>query len=454
MTTQANEAVRPMSYRPGWPVLGEIVQVWRDPLALVVEGMQSGEAVVGFRFGPYRYVLVNQPEGIEHVLKDNARAYHKSPTYDGLKLVLGHGLVTSEDDLWRRQRKLVQPAFHHRCLVRFADDVVEQTDLLLDRWHAAGARTVDIYEEMTALTFAIVGRTLFSADIADKAGDVGRALEFMLSFARDYAERLVRIPIWLPLPGHLKFKRNLRVVDGVIAQLIEARRDANAPVGDLLDLLLSAADDQGSMSDRQLRDEVMTLALAGHETTALAMTYTWHLLTQHTDVLEGLRAEVAVLDGRPPSYADLARLPLSERIIKESLRLYPPAWGIERIALEDDVVCGHAIPKGTLVGIAPFGLHRDPQYWPRPDRFDPNRFRAERDSERPRFAYVPFGGGPRVCIGNAFAMMEARLALVRMAQRAQVERLPQTMVRLNPGITLRPEGEVLMRVQATSSTTA
>lgn len=442
---------RAVPLRRGLPFLGEVLTVWRDPLALMLKGMRQGDPVVGFRFGPYRYFLVNDPAGAEHVLLRNVQAYRKAPTYHALRLILGEGLVTSEGDLWKRQRRLVQPAFHHRALVSFADTIVEVTDDTLDRWTARGSGgSLDIHREMNALTFRIVGRTLFSTDLAADAPRVGEALEFLLAYGTRRAENMVAPPVWLPTPANLRYRRMLRVIDDLVQRLVADRRAQRQPQRDLLHLLLTATDEEGAMSPEQLRDELVTLALAGHETTGNALAFTWYLLSKHPDVRRRIRREVRdALGDRRPGFADLDRLPVVGCVVKESLRLFPPAWIMERQAIEEDVVAGCRIPSGSLVGIAPYTLHRDPRLWPDPESFEPDRFEPGADAQRPRFAYLPFGGGPRVCLGNAFAMMELRLAVARMLQRVSLDLRPGFRLELNAGITLRPKRGVPMQVTQT-----
>lgn len=494
--------------RRSLPGVGELFAVWRDPLGVMLDGMQQGDPVVGFRFGPHRYFLINEPAGVEHVLLRNAKAYRKAPTYDALRLVLGQGLVTSEGALWRRQRRLVQPAFHHRALRTFADTIVDLTDEMLETWMKRGAdqsdayqsgavrtdgppdvvRTacpagavhtegppdpvraacpagvvgaagppgvvgaaragleLDVHREMNALTFRVVGRTLFSTDLAEDTPRVAEALEFLMAFAARRAEGSTPIPIWFPTRSNLRYRRMRTVLDDLVRRMVAARRGVPRTQADLLDLLLAATDEDGAMSSEQLRDELITMALAGHETTSNALAFIWYLLSKHPDVQRRIRSEVEdQLGGRRPRFDDLPNLPLVERVMKESLRLFPPAWIMERQTLEEDVVAGYALPSRALVGIAPYTLHRDPRWWPNPEGFEPDRFKPDLERNRPRFAYLPFGGGPRICIGNTFAMMEIRLILVRMLQKVNLELRPGFRLRLDPGITLRPRGGIAMR---------
>ncbi len=420
---------------PGWPLAGHLFAVMRDPLGLLMEGMRSGRPLVRYRFGPVRYVLVNDPEDVGQVLRDPEHAFGKSASYDALRLILGQGLLTSEGELWRRQRKLMQPAFHHRRLVGFVDQMSEVTEAFIDGLiPRADGRIVDVHTEMMALTFRVVGRTLFSMDVSDVADEVGAALHELLAFAANYTESIVKLPTWMPTPRHRRFRRAMSVVDGVVGRLVDARhRDLNPPA-DLLAALMHA-----DMSDQQRRDELVTLALAGHETTANALTWIWALLSRHPDVAARVRQEVAseVGDRRLDAEA-LSRLALTERVVLEAMRLYPPAWGVERTVRKPARLSGVELRLGDVLLVCQYTLHRDPRFWPDPDRFDPDRFIPELVDARPRFVYVPFGGGPRICIGKVFAVMEAKLILAAMIRRLVFTLPAGFRIDLDPGVTLRP----------------
>lgn len=430
------------------PVLGHLIDAQRDPLGLFMEGMRTGDPVCRYRFGPYRALLINEPEGIEYALVQNPKAYIKSPMYHGLRVVLGNGLVTSEGSLWRRQRKLVSPAFHHRRLVRFTEVMSAATEDLIREWSTHPARTpFNLHEVMMRLTFRIVGLTLFSTDLTDDAQDMGHALEFLLDFANDYAEDLVRIPLWLPTLRNIRFRKNMRVVDNLIARIMTDRRRHHTKEDDLLSMLMEATDGEGAMHDRQLRDELVTLALAGHETTSNALSFTWRQLSQHPGVARRVQEEVdEVIGDRRPSFEDLARLTYTEAVIKESMRLYPPVWAFDREAIEPDEILGHRVEPKTMVMFVPYTLHRDPKLWSNPEGFDPDRFIDSAPAHR--FAYVPFGGGPRVCIGNAFAMMEAKIIVAMLARRFDVDLVPGAPFVLNPGVTLRPKHGIMATLRS------
>lgn len=437
---------------PGLPGLGQLLDAWRDPLGLFLRGMAGGHAVVRYRFGPYTYLLLNEPGDVERVLVKNAQAYGKSPSYRALRLVMGQGLVTSEGELWRRQRKLMQPAFHHRCLVGFVGGMEGCVSDLAARWdQLPEGTTFDVHREMMELTFRIVGRTLFSTEVGAEAEGMGEALGFLLEYASDYAETLVRMPTWLPTPRNRRFARSMATVDRLIARVVAERRAASAAPDDLLGMLLAA-----DMDDRQLRDELVTLALAGHETTANALTWTWLLLSQHPEVARRARQEVLQeLGDGPLTFEALGRLGYLERVIQESMRLYPPVWGIERQLKEPDEHSGHPARPGDIALLCSYTLHRDPRLWTNPEGFDPDRFLPEHVARRPRFAYLPFGGGARICIGKAFAMLEAKLILAGLLRRFELALVPGHPVVLDPGITLRPRhglGMTLRRAAASGAT--
>jgi cytochrome P450 len=437
------------------PLLGNTLDVWRDPIGLMSRAVADHGDIVQLRFGPYRYVVLNHPEAIRHVLVDQPRRYTKSRNYNGLKLVLGQGLLTSEGDLWRRQRKLAQPAFHHEKLAGFADTMVRCTDAMLLRWSSMSE--LDVHKEMMRLTFRIVAKTLFGVEVEDHAQAMAEALGVVVRFAEHHVESLLPMPTWVPTPGNVRFRRAMRTLDRLVQQIIDERRRSGAPGGDLLAMLLASRDASTDepTADALLRDEVMTVVLAGHETTANALTWAWYLLATHPDVAERVRAEVEhVLADRAPGPSDLPRLQTVMHVVQEAMRLYPPVWSFERQAIEDDVVLGYAVPRGTIVGVSPYVLHRSPAWWDAPNQFDPDRFSAERSAGRPRYAYVPFGAGPRVCIGASFAMMEAQIVVAMVARRFALGVESGRAPELELDVTLRPKSGLRMLVSPRASPAA
>lgn len=422
----------------------------RNPLRFL-EGVARHGDVARFRLGPVFVYLVNDPDLIRSVLVTRADAYHKGRALERARRLLGQGLLTSEGALHLRQRRLMQPAFHRERIAGYGETMVRYAGRAADRWKAG--ETIDVHKEMVALTLAIVGKTLFDADVEEEADEIGKAL----TEALELFQRLLMVPYGeflekLPIPSTLRFRSVRRRLDATIARLIAERRRNPRDRKDLLTLLLLAQDtegDGGGMTDTQLRDEAMTIFLAGHETTANAMAWTWHLLSQNPEAEGRLHGELdRVLEGRAPGVADLPRLRYTEMVLSESMRLFPPAWILGRRAIVDHELGGYRIPAGSIVLLSQWITHRDARYFPDPVRFDPERFTAEAQAARPRFSYFPFGGGPRVCIGEGFAWMEGVLVLATIARRWRF--LPVDGIPVTPAamITLRPKSGLPMRIEA------
>ncbi len=430
-------------------VVGNLFEAWADPLALFTEATRAYGENVRLRFAYLDYLLVNDPAAVQHILVQNHANYTKSRNYQGLKVVLGEGLLTSEGDFWRKQRKLAQPAFHREHMEGFLAEMVRCTEDMLDRWdrEVAAGESFDLHREMMRLTFRVVGRTLLSTELDGEARAIGEALNVALEWANEYVESIVRIPPWVPTPRNLKFHRAKEALDSLVDRIIAERRAAADPGRDLLGMLMSAADAETGerMSDKQLRDELLTLVLAGHETTANALSFLFYLLSTHPDVGRRVAAEAdEVLGGRAPTLADLKRLDYTTMVIEETMRLYPPAWVLERQAIADDVVGDFVIPKGTVVGISPFMIHRNARLWDNPEGFDPERFSKARSEGRGKYHYLPFGGGPRFCIGNAFAQMEMQVIVPMVLARARLDLVPGFRLTLDPSVTLRPKQGIPM----------
>jgi cytochrome P450 len=427
----------------------------RNPIAVFVDVARSFGDVAYLKIGPRRGYLVTHPDHIRHVLQDNARNYHKSPLYDKLRVSLGNGLLTSEDGYWLRQRRMAQPAFHRQRIEALASVMAEAANETAARWEPIAARgePIDISDEMMRLTQAIVLRTLLGADLGPFAGELDRAWAIVNQHIGTNFWSLGLLERW-PTPKNRRFRRALDVLDRAVFHIINERRRAGCESNDLLSMLLFARDEETgqAMTDRQLRDEVMTILLAGHETTSLALAWTWYLLSQHPDAQRCLENELdSVLGGRLPAYNDLGSLPYTRMVIEEALRLYPPAWGFSRQALGSDEIGGFHLPRGWLVFLIPFVMHRHRAYWEEPESFDPERFAPERSSARPKFVYLPFGAGPRQCIGNQFAMIEAQLAVATLAQRYRLALVPGHPVEPWPLITLRPRHGIKMMAESRTS---
>ena len=438
----------PPGPRRGLP-LAALLGFRRDPLRYLDRLRAAHGDVVLFRFGPRRMYLLAHPDQVQDVLVTRNRNFIKSLALQRSRVLLGRGLLTSEGELHLRQRRLAQPAFHRDRIAALAATFGTYAEAAAERWRA-GAE-LDVTREMNRLTLAIAGKTLFGADVSAEADEIGRALTDALSLFRRLTNPLGPLLDKLPVPGTLKMRRARARLDATIYRMIDERRRSGEDRGDLLSMLLSARDDEGDgggMSDEQLRDEALTLFLAGHETTANALAWTFHLLAQSPEAEARLHAEVdAVLaGGRPPTAEDAtARLPYTRAVLAEAMRLYPPAWAIGREAVEDFEAGGYRVRSGpgTVVLMSPWVTHHDERWFPDPYRFDPDRWTPEREAALPRYAYFPFGGGPRKCIGEGFAWMEGIVVLATIARRWRLRHAPGAQVRTEPLITLRPLGLVM-----------
>jgi cytochrome P450 len=440
------KAVRALDNPPGpkGHFLGDNLREYaRDPLGFLSRCAREYGDVVGLRFMGQNLYLLSDPDLIEYVLVEHNRNFTKTRILKRNRRLLGDGLLTSEGGFWRRQRRLAQPAFHRKRVAAYGEVMVAFAERSLDAWR--DGQTIDVHEEMMHLTLEIVAKCLFDADVGSQATDVGEAMKVALeNFSSQ--RRLVRIPRWIPTPHNIRFEMAARGLDEIVGKIIEDRRKSDDDRGDLLSTLMLAEDeDGGRMTDRQLRDEVMTLFLAGHETTANALSWTFWLLslTPHAEVELAEELE-RVLVGRAPSVSDLPDLRYVERVVKESMRLYPPAWVVGREAIAECEVGGYRMPAGTTALMSQWVMHRDPRYHRNPERFDPDRWTAEYAKALPRFAYFPFGGGPRQCIGAGFAMTEACLILATVAQRFRMDLAPDQRVEPYASITLRPKEGIRM----------
>jgi cytochrome P450 len=398
------------------------------------------------------YVL-RHPDHLREVLVTRAASFTKTHTaFARLSLVLGDGLLTTDGDTWKRQRRMVQPAFAHDRLAGYAQVMVEEAARAASSWHGGEER--DMSREMMQLTLRVVCRALFGHDVSPRhIDDVGRAMTlFQASLIG-----LDLLPSWLPSPRRRRLTRVLRALDAMTYSVIAERRQRGGQgATDLLQRLLDAVDDEGDkgkLTEKELRDQLVTLLLAGHETTSHALTWTLCLLSQNPDVERALHAELdAVLGpqpgGRDPGYDDLAQLPLTEQVFQESMRLYPPVYTIARQAKEDTEIGGYPVPAGSDVMLWLYMTHHDPRFFPEPQAFRPSRFSPEEEARRPKLAYLPFGAGPRACIGKVFAMVEGRLLLATLARRFRFELAPGQRVEAQPRITLVPRYGMKMRLRA------
>ena len=402
-----------------------------------------------FRLASFNVYLLNHPELVREVLVTQQANFIKSRALQRARILLGEGLLTSEGDFHKRQRRLVQPAFHRERLAAYAAVMSDYAARVRDRW--TDGSTLDVSAEMMHLTLAVVGKTLFSADVESEATEIGDALTTVLKMFRllmlPFSEYLEK----LPLPSMRRFDKARTRLDTTIYGLIHERRKSGHDAGDLLSMLLLAQDEEGDgggMTDQQVRDEALTLFLAGHETTANALTWTWYLLSQNTECERRLHQEVdAVLNGRAATVADLPALRYTEKVFSEAMRLYPPAWAIGRMAIGPFELRGTKIATGSILIASPYVTQRDPRWFSDPERFDPERWTAELRDSRPKFSYFPFGGGARVCIGERFAWMEGVLVLATLAQKWKLRLASGQKVETLPLITLRTKYGMRMIVE-------
>lgn len=422
----------------------------RDWLAAFSAYAREYGDVVFFRLLHIPVCLLFHPVEIEQVLVTHAANFTKSLDYRALARVLGDGLLTSEGDKWLAHRKLIQPAFHHDRILRYARLMTKFVSREMDSWCDGEVR--DIHGDMMRLTLRVVSAALFGADVTGKESQIGAALADLMEEFANMATWAFLLPARLPIPIPRRLKRAVRGLDEIIYSIIRERRASNSDSTDLLAMLLQARSESGErMNDRELHDEIMTLFLAGHETTANALSWSFYLLARNPDAEAALIAELRrVLSDRPPSADDLPRLPYTEMVVKESLRLYPPAWGVGRRAKKPVEVGGYLLPARTNIFILQWVTQRDARFFPDPERFQPERWRDDpvRSGKLPRFSYFPFGGGPRVCVGAGFAVMEASLLLAAISQRFHFSLVPDHPVEPLASVTLRPKHGIKVRLSA------
>ncbi len=421
---------------PPAPTTSSIRQLIRDPLNFFQTITTQYGDIVCYRPAPDPAVLINHPDYVRHVLLDNNRNYSKA-TYSNMifNKVIGEGLLTSEGEVWRKQRRMMQPAFHHTRLEQLDRMITDATGAMLDGWQRLyeEGRPIDLPREMSALTLTVTTRALFGVDLGDEVREVGEIVNRAASF--------------LEKPSNPKLIQSASELSALVDRIIQQRKRDFRDAGDLLSSLIMARDEHtgAAMGDEQMRSQILTLMLAGYETTASALTWTWYLLAQHGWALERVRREAReTLQGRPPRYGDLEQMPYTRMVLNESLRLFPPAWTLGRRALGEDSIGGYDVAPNTVIAVCIYSLHRHPAFWEEPERFDPERFSPERSAGRHRFSYVPFGAGPRQCIGNNFGLMEAALVIACMAQRFELHLMPGIEANPQALFVLRPGRDLLM----------
>jgi cytochrome P450 len=412
----------------------------RHPLGLFEEAARRYGDVVYLPALARRIYFINHPDYIRDMLVTNAQKFEKSPAIKSMKPILGEGLLTSEGEFHLRQRRLAQPAFHRQCIASYGAVMVDYADQRRRKWR--DGQQLDLHKEMMELTLAIVGKTLFDYDLTVDAEKVSASLQTFLEMFRLMLMPFAPLLERLPLPGMIRLRRARERVDEIVYRIIRERRASGQDRGDLLSMLLAAQDtegDGGRMTDTQLRDESLTIILAGHETTANALSWTFFLLAQHPEAEARLHAEIdAAVGGRLPTADDLPNLKYAEMVLAEAMRLYPPAYAVGRWSLEDHAFGGYEIPKHSVVLCSQWVMHRDARFYPHPLQFDPQRWTPEARAARPKFSYFPFGGGNRICIGEGFAWMEGVLLLVTLAQQWRMRLAPGYRAEVWPVITLRP----------------
>lgn len=433
---------------PGNFLLGNLIDFGRDVLGFLTTSARDYGDVVSLRLGLASGCLLNHPEHFEYVLLSNNRNFIKHTFFwQHVTGIFGRGLLTNEGDSWLRQRRLAQPAFHRDRIDGYGETMVNYTERMLDGW--SPGQTRDLQHDMMELTMRIVTRTLFGVEIeGETAREVGAAFEDALKVVDVRFRRPVKIPDFVPIPGNLRYRRAVSKLDVLVYRFIERRRAE--PGDDLLSMLMAARDEDGSaMNDRQLRDEAVTIFLAGHETTALLLCWSLYLLAQNREAEARLAAELeTVLGDSLPSIADLPNLRWTSHVVEEALRLYPPAYVVGREALADCEIGGFRIEKGTTIFMSPWVIHRDARFFDRPDEFRPERWENDFAKTLPRFTYLPFGGGPRICIGNSFAMMEATLLLATIARKFSLSLTRGQRIEPHASITLRPRYGMQMELRA------
>jgi cytochrome P450 len=440
---------------PGTLVFGNALLLQKDrPNVFLAMRNQYGD-VVRFAVGSRVIHLVSHPDLAKYVFQDNNRNYLKGRGLEKIKPLLGEGLLTSEGEFWRRQRRLMQPAFHRQKINAFLPVMAENTYRMFERWRAlleSGTTSLNVAAEMMRLTLEVVSRTLFSTGLSSQEMDaVAEAMPIVLREANRRTTSILDLREKLPTPAKRQFQHEIEALDAIVYRIIDNRRRSGEERPDLLGMLMAAQDEESGeqMSDRQLRDEVMTIFLAGHETTANNLSWTLYLLSLHPQVREKLQQEVdQVLGADAPTLEDVPRLVYTRQVIDEALRLYPPAWAVARQTVEADQIGGYLIPAGSNVIISPYVIHRHPDFWVNPQGFDPGRFEPQAVQARPHYAYIPFGGGPRQCIGNNFALLEGTLILAMLTRQFELDLVPGYPVVPETSITLRPTQGIHMTLRS------
>lgn len=437
----------PIPSLPAWPLLGNVLALRTQRLALLQRVSREFGDIGAFRFGTRLVPLLNSPELVREVLVEQGAFFEKTATVRALaEPVLGNGVFLSEGEEHRRQRRLLAPLFQQGRVLDYAGTIVRYATRLQERWREG--ELIDLAEEMMRLALWIIGDVLFGADVSGEESELGTALTRTFQHFASALTNPLRPPLSWPTPGNLRARRALARVNGTIARLVEERRQRGEERPDFLSLMLRARDEAQTLSDRQVRDDALSLFVAGHETTANALTWCWYLLSRHPEIYRRMQSEVdQALQQRQATISDLPNLPYALQVWKETVRLYPPVYAFTRRAISDVQLGPYYIPRGTSVVISPYTLHRRAQFFPNPGQFDPARFASQEEQKRPRYAYIPFGAGPHVCLGMHLAQLESHLVLATLARHVSFEFAGTTPIEPDPLLTLRPKGAVKMRVR-------
>ncbi|MFD1819433.1 Cytochrome P450 [Pseudarcicella hirudinis] len=450
--------MQPVPEIKGLPFLGHALALKRDPLSFLMGIQKNHDPIALLRIGNFRINFVMTAELAKYVLQENNKNYIKGRAYRILSLMLGQGLLTSNGDFWHRQRKLAQPAFYKQRLSLLVDTMHDESQLMVERLKKEipenSYQTIAVSKIMMETTLMIVTKSLFGTFInQDKIASISKDIDILNQLASDRFSNPVSLPLWFPSYWNFQFKSSSKRVAGLIDEIIETRRSAlqknpDKEFNDLMQMLITAKDEESGeqMSNKQLRDEMLTIFIAGHETTAVGMSWTLYLLSRHPEVMLKLREEIEQVLGKEgkPSIENLRSLVYTMQVIQEVMRLYPPAWAVTREIVTDDNLADYKVSKGEAVMISTYALHRNPKYWKDPEVFNPENFSAEQVKERPGYAYLPFGGGPRLCIGNNFALMEMQIMLIELVRNFDFQFIEEVVP--EPLVTLKPKGGLKLNI--------
>jgi cytochrome P450 len=449
VTTTSSQIYAPIPSLPGLPLLGNVLALRKKRLELLLHISHTFGDIGAFHFGPKLVPVLNSPELVRQVLVDQSAAFEKTATVRALATpVLGNSVFLSEGEEHRHQRKLLAPLFQHSCILQYAEIMADCAERLQETWQDGA--TINLADEMTRLTLWIISKVLFDADVSGEEHELGEVLTYTFRHFASAMTNPLRLPQSWPTPQNWRARQAIAQINAAIYRMIEERRQSSEDRDDFLSNLLHAQDDEhaSSLSNQQARNEILSLFIAGHETTATALTWCWHLLSQHPEIYARMREEGDhVLAGRLPTVADLPYLPYTLQVFKETLRLYPPVYAFTRGATAPVHLGEYLIPEGTSVVISPYTLHRRSKFFPDPECFDPERFDPQQEQKLVRYSFIPFGAGPHTCLGMHFALLEGHLLLATLAQRLTFEFAGSGPVEPEPLLTLRPRGKVPMRVR-------